>query len=154
MNVSGLIAESLLRTRSEAIVAADRDGIICFWNPGAERIFGHAAGEAIGHSLDLIIPERLRNRHWQGYQNTMATGKSRYGEGDVLSVPALHKNGATISIEFTTMILRESSDAIVAIVAIMRDVTKRFEEIRRLKQKLAESSTVETPMPSAESRPH
>jgi PAS domain S-box-containing protein len=141
MNVSGLIAESLLRTRSEAIIAADRAGIICFWNPGAERIFGHAAADAIGHSLDLIIPERLRDRHWQGYHHTVATGKSRYGEGDLLSVPALHKNGTTISIEFTIMSLRDSSSALIAIVAIMRDVTKRFEEIRRLKQRLAESSS-------------
>ncbi len=140
MNVSGLIAESFLRTRSEAIIAADRAGIICFWNPGAERIFGHAAADAIGHSLDLIIPERLRDRHWQGYRDTIATGKSRYGEGDVLSVPALHKNGTTISIEFTIMPLRDSSNALIAIVAIMRDVTKRFAEIRRLKQRLAESS--------------
>ena len=140
MNVSGLIAESLLRTRSEAIIAADRAGIICFWNPGAERIFGHAAADAIGHSLDLIIPERLRDRHWQGYRDTVATGKSRYGEGDVLSVPALHKSGTTISIEFTIMPLRDSSNALIAIVAIMRDVTKRFAEIRQLKRRLAESS--------------
>ncbi len=138
MNLSGMIAELLLRTRSEAIVAADREGTICFWNPGAERIFGYAAPEAIGHSLDLIIPERLRERHWQGFRGTVATGKSRYGEGDVLAVPALHKNGATISIEFTIAPLRESSGAIIALVAIMRDVTKRFEKIRRLKQKLAE----------------
>jgi PAS domain S-box-containing protein len=140
MDLSGLIAESLLRTRSEAIIAADREGVICFWNPGAERIFGHAAADAIGRSLDLIIPERLRDRHWDGYRGTMATGRSRYGEGDVLSVPALHKSGATISIEFTVLPLRDNSGAIVAIVAIMRDVTKRFEEIRQLKGRLAESS--------------
>jgi PAS domain S-box-containing protein len=144
-NFPGLIAESLLRTRSEAIIAADRDGVICFWNPGAERIFGHTAAEAVGHSLDLIIPERLRDRHWDGYRGTIATGKSRYGEGDVLSVPAMHKNGTRISIEFTILPLHESSGAIVAIVAIMRDVTKRFEEIRRLKQKLAESAGERTP---------
>jgi PAS domain S-box-containing protein len=144
MDLSSLIAESLLRTRSEAIIAADRDGIIRFWNPGAERIFGHAAAEAIGHSLDLVIPERLQNQHWQGYRGTIATGKSRYGEGDVLSVPAVHKDGSTISIEFTTLPLRDSSGGIIAIVAIMRDVTKRFEEIRRLKQRLAESSATGT----------
>ena len=146
MDLSGLIAESLLLTRSEAIIAADREGLICFWNPGAERIFGHAAAEAIGRSLDLIIPERLRNRHWQGYRGTIATGKSRYGEGDVLSVPALHKNGTTISIEFTILPLHESSGAMIAIVAIMRDVTKRFEETRRLRQRLAESSGAVKPM--------
>ncbi len=140
MDLSGLIAESLLRTRSEAIIAADRAGTICFWNPGAERIFGYTANEAISHSLDLIIPEGLRERHWQGYRDTMATGKSRYGEGDVLSVPAMHKNGGTISIEFTILPLRESSGAIIAIVAIVRDVIKRFAEIRELRKRLADSS--------------
>lgn len=140
MDLSGLIAQSLLQTRSEAIIAADREGIIRFWNPGAERVFGHDATDAIGRSPDLIIPERLRKRHWEGYRGTIATGRSRYGEGDVLSVPALHKSGATISIEFTVLPLRDSSGAITAIVAIMRDVTKRFEEIRQLKRRLAETS--------------
>ena len=140
MDLSGLIAESLIRTRSEAIIAADREGNICFWNPGAERIFGHAEADAIRRSLDLIIPERLRTRHWDGYRGTIATGKSRYGEGDVLAVPAQHKSGATISIEFTILPLRDSSGAIIAIVAIIRDVTKRFEEIRQLRRRLTESS--------------
>ena len=144
MNVMALIAESLLHTRAEAIIAADREGVICFWNPGAERLFGHAAADAMGQPLDLIIPDRLRQRHWEGYRRTIASGKSRYGEGDVLAVPALHKNGATISIEFTILPLRDSSGAMMAIVAIMRDVTKRFEELRRLKQKLAESSVTRT----------
>jgi PAS domain S-box-containing protein len=87
------MAQSLLVMRSDAIIAANRDGVICFWNPGAERIFGYLRGDAIGRSLDLIIPERLRQRHWDGYRTTIATGRSRYGEGDLLPVPALHKNG-------------------------------------------------------------
>jgi PAS domain S-box-containing protein len=144
VDLSALIAESLLHTRSDAIIAADSNGIIRFWNPGAERIFGHAAADAIGHSLDIIIPERLRERHWRGYRGTIATGNSRYGEGDVLAVPALHKNGATISIEFTILPLRDSSGIIVSIVAIIRDVTKRFEEIRQLRRRLAESSAAQT----------
>ena len=144
MDLSALIAKSLLQTRSDAIIAADRDGIIRFWNPGAERIFGHAAADAIGHSLDLIIPERLRGRHWQGYGGTVATGKSRYGEGDLLSVPALRKDGTIISIEFTIVLLRDTSNAITAIVAVIRDVTKRFEEVRQLKRRLAEISATPT----------
>jgi PAS domain S-box-containing protein len=144
LDLSALIAEALLHTRSDAIIAADSNGIICFWNPGAERIFGHAAADAIGHSLDIIIPERLRERHWRGYRGTIATGNSRYGEGDVLAVPALHKNGATISIEFTILPLRDSSGVIVSIVAIIRDVTKRFEEIRQLRRRLVESSAAQT----------
>jgi PAS domain S-box-containing protein len=136
---SELLAEAVLRARSDAIVAADREGIIRFWNPGAERIFGYAGNEAIGRSLDLIVPERLRQRHWEGYRRTMQTGKSRYGDGDVLSVPALHKNGATVSIDFTIVPLKNESGEMIGIVAIMRDVTKRFEEIRRLKRQLAET---------------
>jgi PAS domain S-box-containing protein len=136
MMSSELLAEAVLRARSDAIVAADREGIIRFWNPGAERIFGYAGNEAIGRSLDLIVPERLRQRHWEGYRRTMQTGKSRYGDGDVLSVPALHKNGATVSIDFTIVPLKNESGEMIGIVAIMRDVTKRFEEIRRLKRQL------------------
>jgi len=90
------LAETILSTGSDAIVSADRDGIIGFWNPGAERLFGYSREEAVSRSLDLIIPERLRKRHWDGYSRVMQTGQSRYGQGDVLSVPALRKDG-TIS---------------------------------------------------------
>jgi PAS domain S-box-containing protein len=140
MNVADLIAQSLLATRSDAIIAAGHDGIICFWNPGAERVFGYARGDAIGRSLDLIVPERLRERHWDGYRTTIATGKSRYGDGDVLSVPALHQNGTTISVEFTIIPLTNESGAMIGLAAICRDVTKRFEETRALKRRLAEAA--------------
>ena len=138
MNFSELVAQAVLLTRSDAIIAADRDGIICFWNPGAERMFGHVGGEAVGRSLDLIIPERLRRRHWDGFRQTMETGLSRYGEGDLLSVPALRKDGTTISVEFTIVLLKSEPVGVRGIVAIMRDVTQRFEEMRQLRRKLAE----------------
>jgi PAS domain S-box-containing protein len=134
-----LIAQALLATRSDAVIAADRDGIIRFWNPGAERIFGHAAGDAIGRSLDLIIPERLRQRHRDGFRHTMATGQSRYGEGEMLSVPALRADGATISVEFTIVPLRSESGQMTGIIAILRDATTRFEEVRALRRKLADA---------------
>jgi len=133
------VAKALLSTRSDAVVAADRDGIIRFWNPGAERIFGHAAADAIGRSLDLIIPERLRRRHWDGFHQTMETGRSRYGEGETLSVPALRRDGATISVEFTIVPLTSADGQMTGIVAIMRDATKRFEETRALRRKLADA---------------
>ncbi len=101
-------------------------------------MFGHVSGEAIGRSLDLIIPERLRQRHWDGFRQTMETGRSRYGEGDLLSVPALRKDGTTISVEFTIVLLKSEPVGIRGIVAIMRDVTQRFEEMRQLRRKLAE----------------
>ena len=139
MSFSNLLAASLLLTRSDAIIAADSDGIIRFWNPGAERIFGYVRDDAIGRSLNLIIPQRLQQRHWDGYRRTIESGKSRYGEGDLLSVPALHKNGTTISVEFTITPLTDESGAMIGMAAIMRDVTKRFEELRSLKRRLADS---------------
>jgi PAS domain S-box-containing protein len=135
-----MIAEAIIAAASDAIVASDRDGIIRFWNPGAERIFGHSATAAVGQSLDLIIPERLRARHWEGYRQVMASGRSRYGAGEVLSVPALRKDGAPLSVEFTIIPLRSASNEIAGLVAVMRDVTKRFEEMRALKRKLAQAT--------------
>jgi PAS domain S-box-containing protein len=137
VGLSDLLAEAILSARSDAIIAADRDGIIRFWNPGAERLFGYSRDEAISRSLDLIIPARLHQRHWDGYRRVMETGKTRYGEGDVLSVPALRKDGATISVEFTVMPLQNDGQ-VIGMAAIMRDVTKRFDEMRALKRKLEE----------------
>jgi len=85
----------------DAVIYADAQGRIRFWNDAASRLFGYRATEALGQSLDLIIPEQLRDRHWQGYEHVMKGGKSRYGEGDLLAVPALHKDGRQISVEFT-----------------------------------------------------
>ena len=133
------VGPAILAAASDAIVAADPDGIIRFWNPGAERIFGHTAGEAIGRSLDLIIPERLRQRHWDGYRRTMATGASRYGAGDLLSAPSIRRDGTTISIEFTVVLLKSDAGEVTGIIAVMRDVTARFAEVRALRRKLADA---------------
>jgi PAS domain S-box-containing protein len=140
VDLAAALAEALLATRSDAIIAADRDGVIRFWNPGAERLFGHSADEALGRSLDLIIPARLRERHWQGYGRVMATGQSRYGGSDVLAVPAQRRDGAIISVEFTIMPLHDDAGQLVALAALLRDVTKRFEETRELKRRLAEAA--------------
>jgi PAS domain S-box-containing protein len=132
------LAEAVLRSGSDGIVGADRQSNIRFWNPGAERIFGYSADEAVGQSLDIIIPERLRARHWQGYRHVMATGESRYDHGDVLAVPGKRKNRSDISLEFTIVPLRgEKTGQLMGLAAILRDVTDRFQEIRDLKQKLA-----------------
>jgi len=131
------ILEAILKTSSDAIVSTDRAGIITFWNPGATRIFGFESSEAIGRSLDIIIPENLRKRHWDGFHQTMATGTSRYGDGDLLSVPGLTKAGRRISVEFTIVILRDEQQDPAGTVAIMRDVTQRFEELRELRRRLA-----------------
>ena len=128
---------SLVQAAGDAIIAADTDGKILLWNPAAERIFGFTAEDALGHSLDLIIPERLRHRHWEGYQRVMRTGQSRYGT-EVLRVPALHKDGRALSIAFTVALLHAGDGGIQAIAAIVRDETTRWEEERALRRRLAE----------------
>jgi len=95
------LGDTVLATEADAIIGADSEGIIRFWNPGAERIFGHSSSDALGQSLNIIIPERLRERHWAGYRQVMASGTSRYGHGDVLAVPGLRKDGSRLSLEFT-----------------------------------------------------
>jgi PAS domain S-box-containing protein len=132
------LAREILATSADAILATDRQGTIRFWNPGAERIFGFTADEAVGASLDLIIPERLRQRHWEGYRRVVATGETRYGAGDVLAVPALTRDGRRISVEFTIVLLRDADRQVAGMAAILRDVTARFEETRQLKRRLAE----------------
>lgn len=139
MDLKSILEHAVLSTDSDAIVAADKEGTIVFWNPGAERIFGHTGAEALGRSLDIIIPERLRRRHWDGYRQVMQGGESRYGHGDVLAVPGIAKSGKGISLEFTIVALRAETGELVGVAAIMRDVTERFEEMRALKRKLAEA---------------
>lgn len=131
------LAQALVNESAEAIVVTGTDGNIQLWNKGATRIFGFSADDAIGASLDLIIPEKLRRRHWDGYHNTMTTGYTRYGD-KLLSVPALHKDGHRLSIEFSVALLRDESDQIVGISAIMREVSERREAEKALRTKLAE----------------
>jgi PAS domain S-box-containing protein len=139
LNLAGL-ADAILTTASDAIIATDRDGLITFWNPGARRIFGYSNDEAMGNTLDIIIPENLRKRHWDGYRNTMATGTSRYGESDLLAVPGMKKDGTRISVEFTIVILRDAQGQTSGTAAILRDVTKHFEETRKLRRQLADAT--------------
>ena len=132
------LALSLLRDAPDAIIYADSQGIIRFWNRGAERIFGFAAEEATGQTLDIIVPEGLRARHWAGYSKTMQSGNTRYGAGEILAVPAMRKDGRRISIEFTILPFRDGAGQMIGIAAILRDVTARFEEMRALRRQVAE----------------
>lgn len=140
MDIASAVGDALLNGASDAIVATDAEGRITLWNPGAVRLFGFTADEATGQSLDLIIPENLRARHWAGFRHTMATGTSRYGQGDLLSVPALTKHGARISVEFTIVMLHDAERRAAGTVAVMRDVTRRFEELKALRRRAAQQA--------------
>lgn len=131
------LAEEIVRRTAEAVVVTDPEGVIRLWNPGAERVFGWSAAHAVGRSLDLIVPEKLRKAHWEGYRKTMATGHTRYGE-TLLAVPATHRDGRRLSIEFSVALLRGEDGRIVGISAVMRDVTDRRAAEKALRMRLAE----------------
>ena len=123
----------LLHDLPDAVIYSDAEGLIRHWNDGAARIFGYTADEALGQSLDLIIPERLRARHWQGYRKMMETGESSHAADEVLSVPAQTKAGDRLSIQFTVAPVPDTDGRIAGIVALLRDATETFAELKRLR---------------------
>jgi PAS domain S-box-containing protein len=125
----------LVANAGDAIMVSDAAGAIVLWNKASERIFGFTEAEALGQSLDLIIPQRQRQRHWDGYQKTMETAITKYG-ADLLRVPALHKDGHTLSIAFTVSMLFSADGKVTGIAAIVRDESKRFAEDRELRKRL------------------
>lgn len=138
---SGVDLAQLVAGAADAIVVCDAAGAITLWNRAAERIFGFTPADALGQSLDLIIPQRQRDRHWEGYHKTMATAVTKYG-ADVLRVPALHKDGRTLSIAFTVSMLFSDDRKVTGIAAIVRDETKRFTEERELRKRLVEAEAL------------
>ena len=130
------LGERLVAGMPDGLVLADATGVIRLWNDGAERIFGFARSEAIGRSLDIIIPENLRARHWAGFHQTMRTGRTKYGAGDLLSVPATRKDGQRISVQFSILPLARPDGGLEGIAAIMRDVSAEYEARKKLQSDL------------------
>lgn len=130
------ILKQLLGEAPDAILAADRNGIIIYWNRGAEQIFGHSAADAVGQSLDLIIPENLRERHGDGYARVMASGETKYKTG-LLSAPGMTRDGSRVSLEFSIVLLRDEGGGMCGCGTVMRDVTVRWQKEKDLKSRLA-----------------
>jgi PAS domain S-box-containing protein len=128
--------QQLMSAIADAVVVADRDGVIVLWNTAATRLFGFLESEALGRSLNLITPERLRHRHDVGFAHSMATGTTRYGE-QLLKVPATHKDGRTLSIAFTVALLFDQDHNVTGVAAVIRDETARFKAERELLQRVA-----------------
>jgi len=129
------LCQRIVEGSQVAIIFADLEGRIRFWNSGAEMMFGYGAEEALGQSLDLIVPERQRARHWEGYHKVMDTGVTKYGR-DLLAVPAMTKDGRRISVEFSIALLRGTSGEILGAAAIMLDVTARWQKQKELRERL------------------
>jgi len=133
--VADRVLAVLVESADDAVIVADPSGAIRYWNPASEAMFGHSREDAVGASLDIIIPEKLRDRHWDGYRRVMAAGETHYA-GRMLAVPAVRADGSRISVEFTVTLLRDSAGRVWGIGAILRDVTARWEQQRALEREL------------------
>jgi PAS domain S-box-containing protein len=131
-----LLCGQIVGDAPDAVIFADREGVIRLWNRGAALMFGYAEAEAVGQSLDLIIPPRLRERHWEGWRRVMATGATRYGK-ELLAVPGLTKDGGAISLEFSIVLIKDARGQVQGAGAILRDVTARWEREKELRRRLA-----------------
>ena len=129
--------QALIDASPLALVEFGLDTRIRLWNPAAERIFGHARADALGETLDIIVPDKLRARHWDGYRRVMQTGRTEYA-GRTLAVPALRRDGTRISVEFTVTLLREPAGVLRGIAAVLRDVTAEWEARRALQRRAGE----------------
>jgi len=132
----GWLCRRIVENSPMAILFADREGKIRLWNAGAETMFGYTAEEALGKSLDLIVPERLRARHWEGWEKVMASGVTKYGR-DPLAVPAVRKDGSRISIEFNVVLVRAETGELTGVAAMVQDVTARWQQQKEMKARLA-----------------
>ncbi len=144
--VTDAVLADLVHGLADAVLLADVDGTITFWNPAAERLFGWTAADALGQRLDLIIPERLRARHWAGWQHVVESGETQYGDR-LLEVPAAHRDGRRMSIAFTVSLLRDADQRISAIAAVVRDDTARWQERREQRDEIARLRAESTPAP-------
>lgn len=142
------LSRQVVEHTPDAVIFADHEGVIRLWNQGATDMFGFSAEEAIGQRLDLIIPERLRQRHWEGYDKVMETGETRYGAGELLAVPALRKDGTRISLEFSIALLKDGAGTVEGAAAVLRDVSARFQQDKELRQRLADLETKVRAYPS------
>lgn len=130
------LCRAIVDRSSDAIVYSDREGIIRLWNDGAVAMFGFSAGEVVGQSLDIIIPENLRKRHWDGYFRVMDGAETRYAT-ELLAAPALCRDGRRLSSEFSIVLVRDGNGRIHGVAAIIRDVTARWQREKSLRERLA-----------------
>lgn len=128
--------EAIVEKIPDAVIFADRDGVIRVWNPGAEAVFGFAAGEVLGRSLDVIIPERLRAGHWEGFRRAIDNGKTRYGN-QVRTTRSIHKDGRKLYVDLSFGLVADANGAVVGAVAVGRDCSDRYESERALRGQIA-----------------
>jgi PAS domain S-box-containing protein len=130
------LCDLIIAQLPEAVIVADREGRIRLWNRGAEVMFGHPAAEALGKTLDIIIPEDLRQRHWDGYHRAVSAGHTQLGDR-ALPTKAVRKDGTTIYVELSFAIVLAETGATLGALAVGRDITERYARDKALRRRLA-----------------
>ncbi|TCS39333.1 PAS domain S-box-containing protein [Paucimonas lemoignei] len=131
--------QDIFRDVADAMIFSDVDGVIRLWNPAAEAVFGYTASEAIGQSLDLIIPESLREAHWRGYRQAMSRGATVHGRRSSIT-RSLHKSGQTLYVDMSFAVIRDETGKTIGSAAMARDATLRYTEEKRLRRQIAAAS--------------
>lgn len=134
--LAAVSGDELMKQAPDALILADREGVIRRWNAAAAEVFGHSAEEAIGQTLDLIIPERFREQHWTGFDRALEAGETKY-RGQALPTRS-ERNGEAIYVELTFAMVHDSSGAVVGVLCGARDITQRFQDDRAMRTRLRE----------------
>lgn len=136
-NATADLCRAIVEATSDAVIFADREGLIRLWNRGAELIFGHSAEEVLGQSLDMIIPERLRRAHWEAFGRAVETGQTRYTDR-VLTTRSVHSNGSKLYVDLSFGLVRDAGGTVIGAFAIGRDCTERYTADTMLKARVRE----------------
>jgi PAS domain S-box-containing protein len=131
------LAEALVESLADAVIFADRAGLIQRWNPGAQAVFGYSEDEVLGHSLDVIIPERLRPSHWDGFHTAIESGTMKHGR-DSMTTKSIHKDGRDLYLDLSFALVKDGSGQVLGAVAVARDITARFQAERESRRRIAE----------------
>jgi len=135
-NEPPILSAALIESLADAVIFADRAGLIQRWNPGAQAVFGYTEDEVLGQSLDVIIPERLRPSHWAGFNAAIESGTMKHGR-ESMTTKSIHKDGRDLYLDLSFALVRDRSGEVLGAVAVARDITARFEADRESRRRLA-----------------
>lgn len=129
--------QALVEHLADAVIFADREGLIRVWNAGAEAVFGYSAHEVRGRRLDVLIPERLRGAHWAAFDAAIETGLMKHGR-ESMTTRSIHKDGSDLYVDLSFALVKDGTGHALGSVAVARDITSRFRAEKESRQRIAE----------------